>query len=122
MKKKYFTQEEKIAANKRNSQKWYEEHKADPEFIKRRQLYQIRYRKNIDALKKDYMREYNTDYIFYVRNVVTGKFEKKIAKTKAQYLDISKKLKSMERRMKYLTDKFGHLKFDKWEKKTKNAK
>lgn len=109
-KSKYKTLEEKKIANNEAAKSWYQKHKNDPSFIERRKWYQIRYYDNLDVTKKQFFREYNTDYIFYVRNVVTGKFEKKIADTKEKADKLINKIKEMEERRSYLINKFGHLK------------
>ena len=55
------------------------------------------------------MREYNSDYVFYIRNVRTGKFQKKIEKAEQNSNILKENIKVMKDRLNYLINKFGHL-------------
>lgn len=107
--KKYKTAEEKRLAGNENAKRWYKNHKNDPEFIKRRRWYQAKYYDNLNVAKKDFLREYNSDYALYIRSVRTGKLEKKIIKSKQKVSDLQASIVEMERRLEDLTNRFGHL-------------
>ena len=108
-KSKYNTKEDKINANREAAKKWYYTHKNDEEFKQKRNAYHRKYYNNIQKAKREYLRSYNTDYAFYVKNVRTGKFERKIIKTKEELKELESKLHNMETRMSSLLDRFGHL-------------
>lgn len=107
--KKYISEEEKKKALKQYAKEYYAKRKNDPTFITARKYYYLKYKKGLSQTRKDFMRNYNTDYVYYVRNIITGKFEKKIAETKEQAKMLDQKIKEMESRKQYLEDKFGHL-------------
>lgn len=107
--RKYNTEEEKKEAQKNYAKMYYNKHKEDPKFLNNRKYYYLKYRKGLSQSRKEFMRNYNTDYVYYIRNVITGKFEKKIAQTKEQARILNHKIKEMENRKKYLINKFGHL-------------
>ena len=107
--KKYATIEEKKAAGNINAKNWYQKHKNDPEFIKRRKWYQAKYYSKMNVDKKDFLREYNTDYAYYIKSVRTGKLEKKIIKSKQKVYDLQASIEEMEHRLEDLTKRFGHL-------------
>ena len=107
--KKYKSEEEKKAAMKQYAKEYYTKKKEDPTFITARKYYYLKYKKGLSQARKDFMRNYNTDYVYYVRNIVTGKFEKKIAETKEQAKMLEERIQEMEQRKQYLEDKFGHL-------------
>lgn len=107
--KKYKTEQEKKAAGNENAKRWYQNHKNDPEFIKRRRWYQAKYYDNLNVAKKDFLREYNSDYALYIRSVRTGKLEKKIIKSKQKVSDLQASIIEMEKRLEDLTKRFSHL-------------
>lgn len=107
---KYKTEEEKIEAYHRNAKNFYEKHKNDPKFIEKRKAYLNGYYKSLDKTRKEAYREYQADYAFYVRSVVSGRFEKKIAKSKKQLKALQDKIYNMEQRLLYIKNKFAHLK------------
>lgn len=108
-KTKYKNEEEKKQANRINAKNWYERHKNDEQFKNKRRSYMARYKNALSDAKKQFLREYNSDYVFYVKNVKTGKFEKRIAKTKQQLLALQDKLEVMQNRLYHIKNKFGHL-------------
>lgn len=108
-KSKYNTIEEKKQANRNAAKKWYYAHKDTEEFKKKRNEYHRRYYNSMKDVKKEVIKAYNRDYIFYVKSVITGRFEKKIVKTKEQLKELTNKLNAMQNRLEYLTEKFGHL-------------
>lgn len=107
--KKYQTLEEKKAAGNETAKRWYHQHKNDPEFILRRKWYQAKYYDKLNVEKHTFMREYNTDYAFYIRSIRTGKLENKIQKAKEQYNKLKTNIENMEKRLVDLKQKFGHL-------------
>jgi len=108
-KKKYNTLEERKEANKRNAINFYNNHKNDPEFIKKRKAYYEKYYSRLSQDKKKLYKTYNTDYAFYIKNIRTGLFELKINKYLNKYNELNKKIKKMQDRLTYLRNKFGHL-------------
>lgn len=108
-KAKYNTPEEKRAAMRAASKAWYEKHKNDASFIMRRRWYQTKYYDKLNVTKKDFLREYNTDYVFYIRNVRTGKLEKRIVQDKEALKKLEQSIFEKETRLRDLTQRFGHL-------------
>ena len=107
--KKYNTSEEKKEAMKQFSKNWYHRHKNDPEYIKLTKFRYNKYRKGLKDTKEDFMREYNTDYVYYIRNVRTGKFQAKIFKAKETSANLIKNIKEMEKELDRLLNRFKHL-------------
>lgn len=107
--KKYNTPEEKKEAMKTYFRNWYYRHKNDPEYIKLTIYRQEKYKRGFTGSKEDFMREYNSDYVFYIRNVRTGKFQKKIEKAEQNSNILKENIKVMKDRLNYLINKFGHL-------------
>ena len=93
--RKYNTEEEKKEAQKNYAKMYYNKHKEDPKFLNNRKYYYLKYRKGLSQSRKEFMRNYNTDYVYYIRNVITGKFEKKIAQTKEQARILNNKISSV---------------------------
>ena len=106
---KYKTIEEKKEANKQNARNWYQKHKNDPKFIEKRKKYLARYYSNIDSIKKDFYKTYHANYSFYVRNIRTGKLEKKIIKSKEELKRLENSIFDMENKLAHLKKVFGHL-------------
>ena len=108
-KKKYNTIEERKEANKRNAINYYHKHKNDPEFMNKRRAYYEKYYSRLNQDKKNAYKSYNTDYVFYIKNVRTGLFELKITRYLNKFHELGEKIKKMEDRLAYLRNKFGHL-------------
>lgn len=108
-KAKYKTLEEKKIANKNNAKLWYQKHKNDPEFILRRKWYQAKYYDKLSVTKQEFLREYNTDYAFYIRSVRTGRLERKIIKSEAQLKKLQNSIHNMKARLADIQNRFGHL-------------
>ena len=108
-KSKYMTKEEKRKANNENAKKWYQNHKNDEAFKAKRKAYLNKYFKGLDDTKKEFLKQYNSDYTFYVRNIRTGKFEKRIIKKKEQVKQIQAIIDSMEQKLLTLNKRFKHL-------------
>ena len=108
-KSKYNTIEEKKQANRDAAKKWYYAHKDSEEFKKKRNEYHKKYYNNLDQVKKEALKAYISDYVFYIKNIKTGKFELKIARTKDQLKELTNKLNKMEERFIYLKNKFVRL-------------
>ena len=106
---KYKTPQEKKEALKIYAKNWYERHKNDPEFIKVKKFRYNKYKKGLKETKEQFLREYNTDYIFYIRNVRTGKFQKKIVKAEQTSEQLIKSIKDMKMELDRLLNKFEHL-------------
>lgn len=106
---KYKTQEEKKKANNESAKRWYYNHKNDESFKQKRNEYHRKYYNNLKIAKREYLKSYNTDYSFYVKNVRTGKFEKRIVKTKEELKALELKVFNMEQKLIYIKNKFGHL-------------
>lgn len=107
--KKYNTEEERIKANLASAKKYYLEHKQDPKFIAKRRAYLNNYYKSLDGTRKEAYRTYQTDYAFFMRNVINGNYEKKILKKENQIKELQKKIIQMKERLSYIQDKFKHL-------------
>lgn len=105
----YKTEEELRQAKNRISRNWYQKHKNDPEYKKLVKYRYEKYKRGQIETKEEFMREYNTDYVYYIRNVRTGKLEKRIAKIETRAEDLLKTIKYMKARLDYLLKKFGHL-------------
>lgn len=108
-KKIYNTPEERRLANNARARQWYQNHKNTEKFKKDRKYYQLKYCNGLSDTKKQFLREYNSDYIFYVRSVRTGRFERKIIKSKEELKKLESKIFNMEARLNDLKEKFGHL-------------
>lgn len=108
-KSKYKTAEERKKANNENAKLWYQKHKNDPEFIKRRKYYQAKYYDKLNVTKQEFLKEYNTDYAFYIRSVRTGKLEKKILKSEKQLSKLQNSIHNMKVRLTDIQKRFGHL-------------
>lgn len=108
-KRKYNTEEEKKIAKKINAKNFYNKHKNDPEFISKRKAYFDKYYKELNNVKKEAYREYQADYAFYTRSVLTGKFEKKIIKNKELLKRLENKIFNMEAKLLNIKNKFKHL-------------
>lgn len=108
-KKKYTTEEEKKKATIDNAKRWYQNHKNDEAFKAKRKAYLNKYFKGLDDTKKEFLKQYNSDYTFYVRNIRTGKFEKRIVKKKEQVKQIQAIIDSMEQKLLALNERFKHL-------------
>lgn len=106
---KYKTQEEKKKANSDAAKKWYYANKDSEEFKKKRNEYHKKYYNNLNQVKREALKAYNSDYAFYIKNIKTGKFELKIARTKEQLKELNNKLNKMEERFIYLKNKFVRL-------------
>ena len=107
--KKYNTPEEKRAAMNRICRAWYQKHKNDPEYKKLVKYRYEKYKKGLNDTKEQFLREYNTDYVYYIRNVRTGKFQKRIVKAEENASIMLDNIKLMKKRLDYLLKKFGHL-------------
>lgn len=106
---KYKTIEERRKANNESAKRWYHNHKNDENFKRKRNEYHKKYYNSLDQVKKDALKTYNSDYVFYIKNIRTGKFELKIAKTKQQLTELTNKLNRMQERFTYLKNKFYKL-------------
>ena len=106
---KYKTQEEKKQAVINNAKRWYQNHKNDEIFKAKRKAYLEKYFKGLNSTKKEFLKQYNSDYTFYVRNIKTGKFEKRIVKKKEQQAKLEQIIKEMEEKLIDITNKFKHL-------------
>lgn len=122
--RKYNTPEEKRESLNRNCREWYQKHKNDPSFKKLTQYRYEKYKKGLPESKEEFLKSYNTDYVYYIRMVRTGKFQKKIEKAEQNANIMSENIKMMKARLNYLIKKFGHLekkKEDKIEENTDNV-
>lgn len=108
MKKVEKTEEQRLAYNQA-ARNYYKKHKDEPEFKAKRKEYINNYFKKIDKDKKKQYHNYVVDYAFYIRSVVTGRFQKKIEKNKQRLKDLQNKIYAMEDRLKDIQLRFGHL-------------
>lgn len=106
---KYKTKEERKEALLQNAKNYYKTHKDEPEFKEKRRGYYKGYYSGLSEVKKQAYRSYNSEYSFYMRSVVTGRFEKKIIKNKKLLKALENKIFEMENKLKYMKNKFGHL-------------
>jgi hypothetical protein len=108
-KKKYATLEERRLAGIEAAKKFYQDHKNEPEFMEKRRGYYKKYYSGLSEVRKKAYRSYNSEYSFYMRSVLTGRFEKKIIKNKQRLKDLEQKIFEMEQKLIYMKNKFGHL-------------
>lgn len=109
MKRKYNNDEQRRLARIQTAKKYYQEHKNDEEFKEKRKYWRKNYMKNLQEHKKSIYKKYNTDYIFYKRNIITGKFKEKILNKKHKIEELREQVLKMEERLMDLTLKFQHL-------------
>lgn len=107
--KKYKTEEERLKARKEASKRWYNKHKNDPKQLQKRAYYQAKYYDKLNVNSEEFLKDYNTEYKFYLRNIHTGKLQRKIVKAKKQVEDLSKKIEQWEQRLVLLKIKFLNL-------------
>lgn len=107
--KKYNTDEERRLAKIETAKKYYQKHKNEEEFIKRRKYYSWKYTQNLNVEQKDFLKEYNTDYCFYVRSIRSGRLNRRIEEKKQKVKELQEQIANMEKRLADLTAKYGHL-------------
>jgi len=119
--KKYNTPEEKRESLNRNCRNWYQKHKNDPEYQKLTLYRYEKYKRGLNISKEDFLKSYNADYVYYIRMVRTGKFQKKIEKAEQNSIILTENIKMMKARLEYLLKKFGHLEKPEEEIKEENT-
>ena len=108
-KKKYRTEKQRREAILQNAKNYYQVHKDEPEFKEKRRGYYKGYYRGMTEVRKQAYRSYNSEYSFYMRSIVTGRFEKRILKSKKQLQNLQNKILEMENKLQYMKNKFGHL-------------